>query len=188
MNDKLINDEIKIIEAASRGDIKAYEELINRYQKKIYATAYYILLDSDEADDIVQAVFITLWKSLSKLKSSGKFRTWLYRITVNKAIDAIRGRKKMSSADLELIQIDQEEKVVMKHDIRKIISRVIAILPEQQRVVLVLKDIEGFEMSEIAKIMKISESTVRSHLSLARQNFQKELNAKFPEYRIQKGE
>lgn len=188
MNDKLKNDESQIIEAASRGNIKAYEELISRYQKKIYATAYYMLMDSDEADDVVQAVFITLWKSLSKLKSSKKFRTWLYRITVNKAIEAIRSRRKTSNQGLELIQIDQEEKVVIKYDMRKIMGRVVAALPEQQRVVLILKDIEGLEMSEIAEIMKISESTVRSHLSLARQNFKKELNTKFPEYSIKKRE
>ncbi len=182
MYNELKDEEIIIIEAAIKGDIKEFEKLIARYQKRIYSTAYFIVFDGDEADDIVQLVFIALWKSLKKLKSIDKFKTWLYRTTVNKSIDAIRRRKKKVNEGIELMKLDQENEIIFKHDIERILVKIMRKLPEQQRLVLTLKDIQGLEMSEIANIMKINESTVRSHLSLARQNFQKLVREQFPEY------
>jgi RNA polymerase sigma-70 factor (ECF subfamily) len=182
MNNKLNDDENKLIAEAQRGDIKAFERLIMMYQKKIYATAYYILMDRDEAEDVVQSVFITIWQSIKKLKSASKFKTWLYRMTVNKSIDLIRKRKKIVAEGVESRQVDYEEKVMYKYDIEKIFNELIKKLPEQQKLALILKDVHGLEMKEVAEIMKINESTVRSHLSLARQALQEEINRRYPEY------
>ena len=108
-------DDNQLIANARAGNTDAFERLVERYQKKIYGIAYSMVFDRDEADDITQAVFITLWKSLKNIKDTGKFKTWLYRTTVNKSIDALRSRKRSRTYDLELVkaQSEHDKKIMM---------------------------------------------------------------------------
>lgn len=181
-------DILELIEKVKEGDSKAFEELLILYQKKIFGLAYHILLNKDEADEIVQAVFITLWKSIKKIKDINKFNTWLYRTTLNKSIDLLRKKKREKTKEMEEYRGADisEKKMVLKYDLYKIYKRIVKRLPIQQKIVFILKDIYGIEMKEISEIMKINESTVRSHLSLARQYFIKEITENYPEYK--KGE
>ena len=186
MNKDVMYEDYQLIEDAQAGNITAFEQLVAKYQKKIYGIAYNMIFDKYEADDITQVVFITLWKSLKHIKDINKFRTWLYRTTVNKAIDAIRKKKRDRTYDLELVKTfsEHDKTIMIRHDVEKIYRSVAKKLPEQQRAVFMLKDIYEMEVSEIAEVLEISESTVRSHLSLARLNFQKEIKEHYPEYKI----
>jgi len=177
-------DILELIEKVKEGDSKSFEELLILYQKKIFGLAFHILLNKDEADEIVQEVFITLWKSIKKIKDMNKFNTWLYRTTLNKSIDLLRKKKREKTEDIEEYKGGGilEKKMELRYDVYKIYKRIIKKLPFQQKIVFILKDIFGIEMKEISEIMKISESTVRSHLSLARQYFIKEIRENYPEY------
>lgn len=171
----------ELIEQIKKGDSSSFEELLIIYQKKIYGIAYHILFNRDEADEVTQEVFITLWKSIKKIKDISKFNTWLYKTTVNKAIDLLRKKKRESTDKLEENRKSNglEKEMILRFDLYKIYRDTIKKLPLQQRIVFILKDIYGIEMKEIAEILKINESTVRTHLSLARQYFTSEIKKKY---------
>jgi RNA polymerase sigma-70 factor, ECF subfamily len=186
MTNDVMHDDIQLIAEAQVGNTDAFEQLVAKYQKKIFGIAFHMVFDRDEADDITQSVLITLWKSMKQIKDIKKFKTWLYRTTVNKSIDAIRRKKREKTYDLELVKShsEQDTRMITQFDLEKIYKTVAKALPEQQRAVFMLKDIYQMEIQEVAEILDISESTVRSHLSLARLNLQKEIQKQYPEYNL----
>ena len=163
-----LND-LELIQRFKRGEEKAFNILVSRYQEKVYWVVRRLLPDHDEADDVVQSVFIKAYTSLASFKGDSSIFTWLYRIATNLALNEIR-RKKLKrtfSIDDSVLQhtdpddlpLEQLEKKEMTARIQKAIDR----LPEKQKKVFVLRYYEELPYEQIAKILKTSVGGLKAN-------------------------
>ncbi len=183
--------EIRALVDRARGhDLDAYNELVGRYQKKIYALVYNMTGNREDAEDLVQDVLVKAYRSLGYFKGDSSFYTWIYRIAVNRTINFLkkrkRGQNKVSLDDMDqaverdpdYIALSSRESPVrdMKlSELQQKLNKALLTLSEKHRTVVVMHDIEGVPHEEIAKIVGCSAGTVRSRLFYARQQLQKEL-------------
>lgn len=172
-----------LLERAKAGDIAAFEQLIESYQKKIFNIALRMLGNYDDAGDLSQEVLIRIYKSIGSFKEQSSFSTWIYRITTNVCLDEIRKRKnrKIISLDEEIRledgemkrQIESEEpspeETAEAKDLKKIVNDAIGKLSEEHRIVIVLRDLQGLSYEEIAEVLKCPEGTVKSRINRGRQ-------------------
>ena len=179
-----------LVEQACAGRYEAYEELVRRYQRRVYALVYNMTGNRADAEDMVQDVFIKAYRSLPGFKGDSSFYTWIYRIAVNRTINHLK-RRKRHAADLQLDAMDaaaerdpayvelraRESPVrdVSLAELQKKLNEALQTLSEKHRTVVVLHDIQGTPHEEIARIMNCSVGTVRSRLFYARQHLQREL-------------
>lgn len=176
-------NEKSLLERAKTGDVKAFEMLVEAYQRKIYNIALRMIGNSDDAYDLAQEVLIRIYKSIGSFKEQSSFSTWVYRITTNVCLDEIRKRKNKWTVSLdEDIRLDDSEikreiesddpkpdEMTEKAELKKTITEAINKLNEEHRIVIVLRDIHGFSYEDIAKIVKCPEGTVKSRINRARQ-------------------
>ena len=177
------DSEKNLLERAKSGDIAAFEQLIDSYQRKIFNIALRMLGNYDDAGDLTQEVLIRIYRSIRSFKEQSSFSTWIYRITTNVCLDEIRKRKnrKVISLDEEIkfddgdmkrqIESDEPtpEETAETEDLKKIVNDAIARLNEEHRIVIVLRDIQGLSYEEIADVLKCPEGTVKSRINRARQ-------------------
>jgi RNA polymerase sigma-70 factor, ECF subfamily len=173
------------------GEEAALNELIGRKTKPLLQLCQRILGDQEEARDVVQVTFFRVWESRKKFDDRWSPNTWVYRIASNLAIDHLRSRKSRershepvrqhlqqvadtrSSRDLSRLQ---------QWEVAAIFRDLSAGLSEKQRMVFLLREIEGLSSPEVAEILDCRESTVRNHLFNARKYLRKELLERYPEY------
>ena len=181
-----------LLEKAKAGDIAAFEELIEGYQKRIYNLAYRILGNYEDAGDMAQEALIRIFRSIANFKEQSYFSTWVYRITTNVCLDEIKKRKnkKVISLDEEIRMEDGEMKrQIMSDDLqpdaaaeleelRTFVSDAINSLPEDQRLVITLRDIQGLSYEEISSVLDCPSGTVKSRINRARQALKKVLSTK----------
>ncbi|OYD14412.1 hypothetical protein CH333_08010 [candidate division WOR-3 bacterium JGI_Cruoil_03_44_89] len=165
----------KIVE----GDEVAFEEIVKKYERRVWNTIYRYIGESDEVEDVAQEVFIKVWRHAKSFKGKSKFSTWLYRIVVNQCLN-YRGRHKEKPASLDEIMEHGRTPDSLKVEIGdeekpKIVRRAIDELPERQRIALVLSRFEGKSYREIAQIMGVSLSSVESLIFRARAILKKKL-------------
>ena len=165
-----------LIRAAAGGDRRAFEDLVLRKRDRVVRTAFQITGNLEDAKDVAQGVFLRLWRVLQRFDLTKRFDTWLYRITVNAAIDAVRerGPKGVLTAlpeDAGDRLRDPSRSPGEAFDLKQLqgaFFRLAARLAPRQRATFVLKEIEGLETDEIARALGVTESTVRNHLLQAR--------------------
>ncbi len=174
-------DEQALIKAAMEGDIDSFNTLVLTYQSQVYNFAYHIMGDSDSAADATQEAFISAYRALRGYRG-GSFRSWLLRIVTNACYDEMRRRKRRPVSSLDALYIEdptpdaevfvskQEspESSAARHELDQAIQAGIAELPEDQRVTLVLSDVQGMSYEEIAEVTSTNLGTVKSRLSRAR--------------------
>jgi RNA polymerase sigma-70 factor, ECF subfamily len=182
-------DEKEFIRLCLKGDRRAFERIVETYRDQVYWTAYNLVLDSEDARDVAQQSFIKVWKNLSDYDSEKSFTGWISKITANCAIDLLRSRKEMEPLDSEEFISSGSVPLFASPDdraldIRKIFTRIAPLLSQRQRIVLVLREIYGMEVPEIADLLRCTESTVRNHLSQAKDSFRKKIKELFPEYEM----
>jgi RNA polymerase sigma-70 factor (ECF subfamily) len=181
----MLSDE-QLIERIRQGDATAFQALVEKYQKKLYAVAYGLLGNREDALDGVQEAFVKAYRSLDRFKGESSFYTWLYRITVNAAIDI--GRKQGRRDEVEFLEeVEPEEEKgdypvasagknpseqLMRKELGDLIEDAIQQLPEEQRTAVVFREIEGLSYKEIAKLMRCSEGTVMSRIHYGRKKLQ----------------
>lgn len=179
-----------LVARAREGDYSSYEELVRRYQRRVYALVYNMTSHKEDAEDMVQDVFVKAYQSLHGFKGDSSFYTWIYRIAVNRTINFLKKRKR-HAYDLRLDDMDQaverdEAYVELRSrespvrdvtltELQKKLNAALQTLSENHRTVVVLHDIQGLPHEEIASIMDCSVGTVRSRLFYARQHLQREL-------------
>ena len=185
-------DERRLVKKAKRGDEKAFRMLMERYQRRIYALAYGMVRDREQAMDITQEVFIKVYRFLGTFQGNSSFYTWLYRIAMNKCIDHIRRRKKGEGFEfndaVRRREPDDHEALVLptyfdsnplnaaaRRELAEQIQKALDSLSPNHRAILVLREVEGMSYSEIAKTLKIHKGTVMSRLFHARRNLQRAL-------------
>lgn len=172
--------EMSLIEAARRGDIPAFNRLVETYQDMAYSVAFRILGDPDSAADATQEAFITAYRKLHQFRGD-HFKPWLMRIVTNACYDELRRQRRRPIASLENFheiepdsnnalhsQQESPEQHVQRSELSAAIQDCLNALPDDQRVVAVLSDIEGYPYQEIATITGWPVGTVKSRLSRAR--------------------
>ena len=175
------SQEIEKIEAAAAGDMQAFAELVDEHRPRVLRTAYGIVGSIEEAEDIAQEVFVKAWKSLPSYNRVGAFSSWLYRITVNAAIDRFRRRRNETPLDdlpgqgATYVATEHPEEDVIRQETRRALAAAIQALPPGARSALVLREYEQLAYSEIADILQIPIGTVMSRLNYARKLLRKEL-------------
>jgi RNA polymerase sigma-70 factor, ECF subfamily len=178
-NQAEILDDREVVRLCLTENSEAFEWIVARYRDSVFWTAYHLVLDYEDARDVAQQCFLKTWSCLNSYDPEKSFASWISKIAANCAIDFLRARK--SSEPLPEIS-EPPEPFDRSRDIRKIFLRIAPLLPEKQRIVLVLREIEGMEFSDMARMLDCTESTVRNLLSQAKESFRKRTKEFFPEY------
>lgn len=173
---------------ARSGDIDAFEEFVRINANRIYGIAYQMSGNSDDAHDIAQEVFLRLHSGIKKYDPQFLFSTWLYRLAVNVSIDYMRRNARHTNVSLNDDRAFQNADITSGPDtdyelseMRGAIGKISADLPDMQRKVFVLRDLQGFDCREIARILGCRASTVRVHLARARLKIRGKLEEIYPE-------
>jgi RNA polymerase sigma factor (sigma-70 family) len=178
--------ESELVRRARQGDLPAYDELVRRYQERIYATIYHMTSNHEDANDLAQESFIKAYSALKSFKGGSSFYTWIYRIAVNKTINFLKQRKNrhfMSLNDIDFNVENNPDLVALISDktplrevglteLQKKMNEALLKLSKDHRLVVVLHDIQGMSHDEIAEIAGCNIGTVRSRLFYARQQLQ----------------
>jgi RNA polymerase sigma factor (sigma-70 family) len=162
-------DSASLLRDARAGDRVAFEQILKRHERGVLLTAFRLLGRWEDAQDAGQEVFVRLHKYLHRFDDAREFAPWLYRVTVNVCRDI--GRKRVPQQGLDPDSADPgrgPEHLARSAEQRRILQAALGRLSERQRAALVLRDLEGLPTREVARILKTSEATVRSHLSAAR--------------------
>ena len=179
-------EEMELVKRARKGALAAYDDLVRRYQERIYATVYHMTANHEDANDLAQEAFIKAFQALKSFKGGSSFYTWVYRIAVNKTINFLKQRRnkgQMSLDDLDfnaehdpdlvaLISDKTPRREVGLAELQEKLNAAMQKLSEPHRMLVVLHDVQGLSHEEIAKIMECNIGTVRSRLFYARQQLQ----------------
>ncbi|NIN64902.1 MAG: sigma-70 family RNA polymerase sigma factor [Anaerolineae bacterium] len=172
-------NEKALIASAKQGDTRAFNQLVAQYQDMVYNLAYRILSDPEAAADASQDAFLSAFQAVAKFKG-GSFKAWLLRITTNACYDQLRLHKRRPTSSLEAVYTETDhssffvngqespEEHTLRHELGQTIQMGIGSLTFDQRVTLVLSDVQGMSYSEIAEATGVTVGTVKSRLSRAR--------------------
>lgn len=177
--------DLELVEHAKKGDRQAFGKLVERYQRRVYALAFGILRQREDAWDVAQEAFVKAYRNLDRFEGNAAFYTWLYRIAYNLSIDTLREKARRDSVDLEETRKIEEaleregrhpsgnpDETAQRKELAAVIEAAIAKLSEKHRAIIVLREIEGLSYEEMAEVLGISKGTVMSRLFHARQNLQ----------------
>ena len=169
--------EFRLIHKCKKGNVKAFNSLYDLHKVKLYNTVYRILGSHEDAEDILQDVFIIVYQKIVTFRGEASFATWLHRIAVNACLNKIRKSKPIIKSELSENEIIRDP-----HSIKPsaqmtsiILDQEIQVLPPGYRTIFILYEVEGFTHEEIGKILDISSGTSKSQLSRAKQQLRKRL-------------
>ena len=177
----------QLVRRAKEGDLSAFDELIRRYQERVYATVYHMTSNHEDANDLTQETFVKAYKALGSFKGDSGFFTWVYRIAVNKTINFLKQKKNrhngFSLNDLDFNAEHDPDMVALVSDknprrdmglaeLQEKLNEAMQKLSDVHRLVVTLHDVQGLSHEEIGKIMDCNPGTVRSRLFYARQQLQ----------------
>jgi RNA polymerase sigma-70 factor (ECF subfamily) len=173
-------DEKVLIDAARQGDVGSFNQLVLSYQSMVYNLAYRILGDQAAAADATQDAFISAFKGIGKFRG-GSFKSWLMRIVTNACYDQLRLKQRRPTASLDALLVsdpapirpltdpgESPEEYAMRQELSGVIQAGMGTMPLEQRVALILSDVQGLSYQEIAEVTGVSLGTVKSRLSRAR--------------------
>ncbi|MGH9576023.1 MAG: sigma-70 family RNA polymerase sigma factor [Terriglobales bacterium] len=175
-------DELVLVEAARNGDVSAFEQLIKRYDRKIFRLAHHITQQREDAEDVLQETFLKAYQNLAGFQGKSKFYTWLVRIAVNESLMKLRKRRSDRTVSLDE-EVETEdgsmprevpdwgpspEQLYGREELNDILARTIHGLPASFRTVFVLRDVEGLSTEETAEALALSVPAVKSRLLRAR--------------------
>lgn len=179
--DYLTAEDTKLVLAAKRGDMVAFEQLVFRHRDKIYARAFSMMRNEDDATDIAQEAWVKGWQRLKQFHGDSSFTTWMTRIVINLCLDQLRKHKRQRAESIEHLDeelggVERQMPVVTinptagleRDELRKRIDKAMGQLSYEHRTVLVLHEFEELEYKEVAKIMGCSIGTIMSRLFYAR--------------------
>jgi RNA polymerase sigma-70 factor (ECF subfamily) len=180
--DNAAHTDADLIRDAQANDHAAFETLVRRYSERAFRAAYRVVRDQQAAEEVLQEALIKAYRALPRFEARSSFYTWLYRITVNLALDRRRRGKREPTVEWDdaiahevdprglvsaTVSVDPEVEL-RRHEIRDLVAAGIQTLPDGQREVLLLREVDGLSYEEIAETMQISKGTVMSRLHYAR--------------------
>jgi RNA polymerase sigma factor (sigma-70 family) len=174
------SEEQRLVSAAQHGDLDAFNQLVRLYEARVYTLCYRMMSDADAAADIAQETFIAAYTHLGRYRG-GQFKSWLLRIATNACLDALRARKRRPAtslnafsdrddgAELEIVDPGESpDESVLRGELGRALADSLAHLPEDQRLMVILSDIQGLAYDEIAQVTGVALGTVKSRLSRGR--------------------
>ncbi len=162
---------------AKEGDVGSFDRLVRHYQSYVFALAVRLLCDEDEAKDIVQESFVRVWKSFDRYDPEQRFTTWLYKIATNLCLDRLRAARRRSLIFSSSTETDDVQSMCDGHDLEEIqsnqdligiIKQAAGHLPEKQRLVFTLRDLQDLSVDEVVEITGLSRESVKTNLHYAR--------------------
>ncbi|MHB1456912.1 MAG: RNA polymerase sigma factor [Armatimonadota bacterium] len=183
-------DDMTLVQRSREGDMSAFEMLFNRYQKRIYNLIYRMVGNEQDAGDLTQEVFVRVYNSINTVKSDSSFAAWIRTVAVNICRDFFRKRGRTIKADsidatlnINGDEIERDiadwshnpESMLEKKDLQDAVSKAILTLSQQHKEVVALHHIEGLDVNEIARDLKIPVGTVKSRLARAREELKRKL-------------
>ncbi|MGB3467413.1 MAG: RNA polymerase sigma factor [Cyclobacteriaceae bacterium] len=189
-----MSEDKELISLIAKRDNSALERLYRSYADKVYNTAISYSGNENDAEEILQDVFLTIWKKAISYRSEASVSTWIYRIATNKSIDFIRKknskkrrgffvsiyRNKSTEPEHDIINFDHPGVQMENKEEARVLFKVIAELSENQQTAFILTQIEGLTQTEVADIMSLSRKSVESLLQRARVNLRKKLEHFYP--------
>ena len=182
-----VPDDVELALRLKSGDESAFDEIVSRYQGRVYATAYRVTLNREDARDVAQDSLLKAYRRIDAWEPTGRFLPWLLRLTTNQAIDFLRRRKRERHQPLDEAFVPQTagapvapamqdtEQRVRALEIGERIRGALVVLSEMQRTVFVLRHYEGFQLADIAAELGCTVGSVKVHLFRALKKLQKEL-------------
>lgn len=178
--------EQELVSAAKAGDQQAFEQLVLDNQNRIYSLAVRLVGDREEAFDLAQEAFVKAWQGLPSFQGESSFATWIYRLATNVCIDYLRKQKRRRQVESE-VSLDDEElswtepadwsqdphRQLERSEQGRALARGLEALPEQQRQILVLRELSGLSYQEIAGKLDLDLGTVKSRIARARMALRK---------------
>lgn len=195
MNDKKIAD-TTLVEEFKAGSLEAFEEIVRRYESKVFNMAMRFTRNQEDAEEVLQDVFTTIYKKMDGFQGKSAFSSWLYRIVVNAAFMKLRKRKQNQTISIEdlapavrqyCLDCDamvgsRSDSLSVSKELRDTIQGAINRLPEQYRAVFVLRDVDGLSNQEVGEILDLSIPAVKSRLHRSRLMLRRKLQRYYTEY------
>ncbi len=164
----------QILLKCKQGDLEAFDNLVSTFQDYAFALAFRFLNHTADAEDVVQEAFIRVWKNIKSFNMNKRFSTWFYRIVINLCLDRQKYLKRktelfLQNQDSDLFKDEKslEDNITNRTRIESILI-IVQDMPSKQRLIFILRDFQGFDLAEIAEMLRVSKNSVRSHLSQAR--------------------
>jgi RNA polymerase sigma-70 factor, ECF subfamily len=165
----------ELVTLSQGGDLDSFNQLVLRWERPIYALAYRVIGREEDARDVAQETFLRAFRALKGFKGQAKFSSWLYRITLNLCRDWIRKERRAPLAQtpegMDLVELAGEatphetiEELVGRKELGRAVSKAMALLPEEQRTAIILKEYHGLTFQEIAELLDCPLSTVKTRL------------------------
>ncbi|MFQ5639261.1 MAG: RNA polymerase sigma factor [bacterium] len=169
-------DDVKLVRECLNGNTKAFETIIDRYQKPVFNTALRMVNVLEDAQDITQSVFVKAFEKLDMYNPKYKFFSWIYRMTVNDSINFIKQKKYNEEIDSQVVALEKTpEERFEESDLREKIGKALMSLQIDYRAVIILRHFEQFSYREISYILDTPEKIVKSRLYTARQKLKEVL-------------
>lgn len=181
-------EDLALVRQFKNGDKSAFNKLVQKYSQRVYNTILRMVKNQQQAEDLTQDAFLQAYKSLHKFREESSFYTWVYRIGVNKTLNFLKIKKRaIMSLDQEIEadrgKISREvadytanpEDKLDQSEMQKVIEKAISALSEKNRVVFILKEVEGFSYEEISEMLGVTGQVVRTRIHRARRDLQESL-------------
>ena len=197
------NEEALVLDFQN-GNLKAYDKIVEIYQKKIYGLSFNLTRNQMDAQDVTQEVLLTLFRKIKLFQGKSAFSSWVYRITVNASYMRLRSKKKEPNVSIDELMPSfnssgfQQEKIqdwsedtqslIFTNETRDEINKAVDLLPEKEKVVFLLRDVEGLSTEKTGEVLDLTVPAVKSRLHRARLFLRKKLSNYFEEFSSQKVE
>ena len=186
-------DDQTLVERVRSGDARAFEELVSRYENKVYRLAIKLTRNEALAEEVLQEVFLKIYEKIDSFRGESALSSWIYRIAANACFSKLNLEKRHQHADLDDTMPQAEvalhersdhgqeapDQPLLSDEALRVISRAIERLPEDFRVVITLRDVEGMSNEDVAKVLDLSVPAVKSRLHRARLLLRKRLAGYF---------
>ena len=186
------------------GNLEAYDKIADIYQKKIYGLSFNLTRNQMDAQDVTQEVLLTLFRKINMFQGKSAFSSWVYRITLNASYMKLRSKKKEPNISIDELMPSfngagfQQEKIqdwsenteslMFTNETRDVINKAVDLLPEKEKVVFLLRDVEGLSTEKTGEILDLTVPAVKSRLHRARLFLRKKLSYYFEEFASRKAE
>ena len=195
MKDSKISD-VALVDEFKAGRVDAFEEIIARYETKVMNLALRFTRNQEDAEEVMQDVFTTVYRKIDGFRGQSAFSSWLYRIVVNAAFMKLRKRKQSQTISMDdlapavkqycmerdVVAVSHSYNIAVTHELQEVLQRAIDKLPDQYRAVFVLRDVDGLSNQETGRILDLSIPAVKSRLHRSRIMLRKKLQRYYEDF------
>ena len=192
---KIEKTDMELVEGLKNGDMADYVELVERYTQKVHNLAIRITRNTEDAEEVLQDTFVTVYKKVAAFEGKSAFSSWLYRVAANHAFMKLRKRRQTPATSLEEISPSVKDSwmgresensdvnyITSRHELRSHLKEAIEALPEDYKQIFILRDVDGLSNQEVGEIVGLSIPAVKSRLHRSRLMLRKQLQNFYSDY------